>query len=76
MKDDPTGHLLNIMYENKKTINDLCKYLEEMDRWDVIDDINENLNNDIEIYKKRIEKDNSDFLENAVAKSILTYGKY
>lgn len=53
--NDPTSNVLNLWYENNSetsTIQNLLSYLEEMDRYDVIYDIKELLDDDIKYYKQ------------------------
>ncbi|XP_044015337.1 probable ATP-dependent helicase PF08_0048 [Aphidius gifuensis] len=71
-KDDPTNEILNIMIQKKLTIQFLIECLEEIDRWDVIDDIKSNIENDLLEYHRRINAKDPVVLDKELQPHLLT----
>lgn len=63
------------MIQKKMKIQYLIEYLEEIDRWDVIDDIQLNIKNDLLEYHRRVNAKDPAVLDKEFLPHILTKGK-
>ncbi|XP_012272432.1 myeloid differentiation primary response protein MyD88 [Orussus abietinus] len=73
---DPTGHILSIMRKDFKSfmVKDLRTMLETLDRWDVVDDTEDLIEKDAEVYAHELEKSktSAEIIQPSIDRQMLT----